>query len=245
MSTVAKILPFGFVPPPFPRPQVELIDEDGTKVENEWHRLAMGVLIDSIRQHFHDRRDFYCGGNSFIYFSEQQARNRDFLGPDFFFVWGRPFSPPRPYWAIWDENWQFPNVIVELLSDSTRKGDLGIKKDVYQDIFKTSDYFCYDVDARELIGWTLTAGEYRDLEPNEQGRLWSEQLGLWVGPARGITDNYSGVLLRFFTREGRIVPTHAEAADANAIRAAANLDDAQAEIARLQAALEQRDQPPS
>jgi Uma2 family endonuclease len=37
----------------------------------------------------------------------------------------------------------YPDVIVELLSDSTAAQDKGTKKDIYERVFKTSDYFVF------------------------------------------------------------------------------------------------------
>ncbi|HEY9887077.1 MAG TPA: hypothetical protein V6D02_01675, partial [Candidatus Obscuribacterales bacterium] len=51
-------------------------------------------------------------------------------------------------------------------------------------------------------GFHLLDGEYEPLEPNEQGWLWSKQLGLHLG----IHEN----VLRFFTPEGKLVPTPEE-----------------------------------
>lgn len=237
MSAPPKPLPYGFVPPPFPRPNVELVSSDDMPMDSEWHRRAMNLLIDCIDSHLRDRTDYYCGGDMFIYFSEQQARNRDFNGPDFFFVWDRPRQPPREWWAIWEEEFRFPNVIIELLAPSTRKIDLGHKKDVYQDIFQTPDYFCYDPDTEELFGWSLQAGSYHELEPNERGQLWSEQLGLWVGAWRGIVHPFNQVWLRFFTPEGDLVKTVAETSAEEVNQTRRQLDAAAAEIARLKAEL--------
>ncbi|MGF1523169.1 MAG: hypothetical protein ACFBSF_12710 [Leptolyngbyaceae cyanobacterium] len=41
-------------------------------------------------------------------------------------------------------------------------------------------------------------GRYVPIEPNEQGHLWSEQLGLYLG-----TDNNRP---RFFNDEGQLIP---------------------------------------
>jgi Uma2 family endonuclease len=87
-------------------PQIELIETDGEPLESDWHRIAMNILIDSVKYYLRHRQDFYAGGNMFIYFSLEQARNRDFRGPDFFFVDGVPGEPIRPYWAVWQEGWR-------------------------------------------------------------------------------------------------------------------------------------------
>ncbi|MEL6383881.1 MAG: hypothetical protein AAFQ89_15780 [Cyanobacteria bacterium J06626_18] len=49
-------------------------------------------------------------------------------------------------------------------------------------------------------------GAYQDLEPNEQGWLWSHQLQLFLG----VHDRQ----LRFFTSDGELVPSPEEVATA-------------------------------
>jgi hypothetical protein len=56
----------------------------------------------------------------------------------------------------------------------------------------------------EFQGFTLISGEYQSIQPNEQGWLYSQQLGLYLGL-------YAGKL-RYFTAEGQLVPTPAESA---------------------------------
>src|SRR5690349_6825156 len=77
------------VAPPVSVPDSNLlIESDGIPLESHWHVLQIHLLIDSISYWFRFRDDFYAGGNMFIYFSEEQARNRDYRGPDFFYVDG-------------------------------------------------------------------------------------------------------------------------------------------------------------
>ncbi len=49
---------------------------------------------------------------------------------------------------MWEEDGKYPNVIVELLSDSTVKTDRGLKKQIYQDTFRTPDYGIYNNQLR-------------------------------------------------------------------------------------------------
>ena len=67
-------------------PKVELLESDGEKLETEWHRIVINLLLECLHNHLRGRNDYYANGNSFIYYSETQARNRDYRGPDFFFV---------------------------------------------------------------------------------------------------------------------------------------------------------------
>lgn len=105
---------------------------------------------------------------------------------------------------VWEENGKYPNVIIELLSNSTAAIDRGWKKQIYQDIFRTPEYFWFDPQSLEFEGFELIRGQYRRLQPNEQGWLWSEQLELYLG--------IHEKKLRFFTSEGQLVPTPEEEA---------------------------------
>ena len=107
----------------------------------------------------------------FIYYSREQAKNRDFRGPDFFTVLEIDGSYPRQGWVVWDEAGPYPDVIVELMSESTATVDTTTKKDLYERTFRTPDYFVYDpFDPNSLQGWHLDLSlGYQPLEPNEQG----------------------------------------------------------------------------
>lgn len=214
-------------------PQVELISEDGVPLESDWHRIEINLLIELVQQHYAGRTDYYAGGNMFIYFSEEQARNRDFRGPDFFFVRGVSPEPLRLYWAVWKEQGRYPDAIIELLSPTTAREDRTRKKDVYERTFRTPDYFCYDPGERKLEGWHLS-GTYRSLTVDARGWLWSESMGLWLGTWEGVHQGHQATWLRFYTPEGQLVPTVAETAAAERQRAEA----AEAELARLRAEIE-------
>src|SRR5580698_1139434 len=76
------------------------VETDGEPMESTWHRDCMMLLITSILYWWREREDFYVSGNSFIYFNQEQARNRDYRGPDFFVVnGGVRLRPERPYWV--------------------------------------------------------------------------------------------------------------------------------------------------
>jgi Uma2 family endonuclease len=197
-------------------PQIELVDEDGEPLETAWHRTAMDLLIDLVEHHNRGRDDFYAGGNMFIYFSEEAVFNRDFRGPDFFFVKHVRHAPLRRYWVVWREGGRYPDVIIELMSPTTAVIDRTTKKDLYEQVFRTSDYFCYDPAARKLEGWRLVEGHYEPIPPNEKGWLWSNQLQLWLGTWEGPYRGHRAVWLRFFDAAGEFVPTHAEAAQLQA-----------------------------
>jgi hypothetical protein len=94
-------------------------------------------------------------------------------------------------------------VIVEILSDSTANIDRTKKKILYQNTFRTPNYFWFDPNTLEWQGFRLIEGQYQAISANEQGYLWSEELGLYLG----IFDRK----LRYFTVDGQLVPTPQEA----------------------------------
>lgn len=223
-----------------PMPPTDLIFDDGEPLESNRHRIGMNVLIRSMLLALADCDDYFAAGNMFIYYSSTQARNRDFRGPDFFVVLNVDGRIDRQGWVVWEENGRYPDVIVELMSPSTAQVDTGVKKDIYEQIFRTPDYFVFDpFDANSLQGWHLDANQqYQPLTPNEQGWLWCQRLGLWLGTWEGTIERVPAVWLRFYDREGNLVPLPEEAAQARADAAQANAQAAQARADAAQQQLE-------
>ena len=172
-------------------------------METYLHLQQMILLLKCLEWWWRDRSDFFAAGNLTIYCSPQQRKSEFFRGPDFFVVLGTE-RKPRPIWVVWQEGGQYPHVIIEILSDSTAETDRGLKKQIYQDIFRTPDYFWFDPNSFEFQGFQLVGGQYQPLEANEQGCLWSQQLQLFLGLENG--------QLRFFTPQGKLVPTAEESA---------------------------------
>jgi Uma2 family endonuclease len=177
---------------------------DEPPLETYQHLQQMLLLITCLDWLWKDRTDYFAAGNLTVYYSFPQRKYEDFRGPDFFVALNVE-KRPRRSWMVWEEDGQYPNIIVELLSDSTAKTDRGLKKQIYQDIFRTPDYFWFDPHSSEFQGFQLVSGTYQALEPNSHGHLWSEQLGLYLGVLDGS--------LRFFTAEGELVPTLEEATE--------------------------------
>jgi Uma2 family endonuclease len=192
-----NVMPEGVVFPPGD------LESNEPPLESDLHRDQIDLLIRLLRWWWQQRHDFYVSGNLTIYYSPQQRKSSDFRGPDFFVVLNTE-DKPRKSWVLWEENGKYPNIIVELLSNSTAQTDRGLKKQIYQDTFRTPEYFWFDPESLEFQGFELLRGTYRQLQPNEQGWLWSEQLELYLG--------IHEKKLRFFTDEGQLVPTPEEAA---------------------------------
>lgn len=183
---------------------------DEPPLETDLHRLQMTLLIQCLEWLWQNRNDFYASGNLTIYYSPRQRKSENFRGPDFFVVLGTE-RKHRKSWVVWEEDGKYPNLIIEILSASTGETDKGLKKQIYQDIFRTPDYFWFDPETLEFSGYHLLDGKYQPLEPNPQGWLWSQQLGLYLGVYQ---EN-----LRFYTPEAELVPTPEEVAQQEKQRA--------------------------
>jgi Uma2 family endonuclease len=177
---------------------------DEPPLETELHLRQIILLFRCLEWLWRDRTDFYVAGNLTIYYSPRQRKSKDFRGPDFFVVLGTE-RKTRKSWVVWEEDGKYPNVIVEILSPKTADTDKDFKKQLYQNTFRTPDYFWFDPDTLEFAGFHLVDGQYQPLEPNSQEHLWSQQLGLYLG----IHHNQ----LRFFTSKGQLVPTPEEVAE--------------------------------
>jgi Uma2 family endonuclease len=216
-------------------PDIELPAEDGEPLESNWHRLQINLLGDMLDQHWQGRSDFFAGGNMFVYYSLEQARSRDYKGPDFFVVKGVDRTRPRRSWIVWQEGGRYPDVIVELLSPTTATEDLGPKKDLYEQVFKTFEYFCVNPDGPSLQGWRLIETRYVPLQPNAHGWLWSESLQLWLGLQAGTFQGTHDVWVRFFEASEALVPTAGERAEVERERAEAERERAEVERERAEA----------
>lgn len=201
------------------------IYSDEPPLESDLHLRQMILLIQCLELFWQNRNDFYVAGNLTVYYSKRQLKSEKFRGPDFFVVLGTE-RKSRKSWVVWEEGGKYPNLIVELLSDSTASTDRGLKKQIYQDIFRTPDYFWFDPKSLEFNGFHLIDGEYQPLQPNPQGWLWSQQLGLFLGIDRE--------KLRFFTNEGELIPTPEELAQQEKQRAEQEAQRAEQEAQRAE-----------
>ena len=225
----------------------ELPYDDGEPMESPQHREQMCLLIEQLDVHWPDR-DFAVLGNQAVYYSELQAKQNDFKAPDFFVVLDVA-RRNRKSWVVWGEDGRTPDVVVEILSESTAANDKGAKKRIYERVLKVSNYYYHDIWTGEVRGFALRDGAYVDLEPDAHGRLPVPALGLTLVVRPGVhpTTRHEAHWLRFATEDGDVLPVAAEVASAmqaerDAVQAErdavqAERDAAQAERDRLAAEL--------
>jgi Uma2 family endonuclease len=195
-----------------PPTQAELPCDDGIPMETQRHKLQMDLLIDTIQPWLDQRADGYVGGNMFVYYSLAQVKNQDFRGPDFFAVLDVP-KKERLSWVVWEEG-KPPDVIIELLSESTAHNDKHEKRLIYQNQMRVSEYFWFDpFNPDDLAGFNLHRGIYEPIFLNEKNQLVSNVLGLalvrWQGNYRGVDATW----LRWATLDGELFPSSQEMAE--------------------------------
>jgi Uma2 family endonuclease len=210
---------FGSLYVTLPPTQDELPSDDGIPMETQRHRLQMELLIDPLSRWLKDK-DAYVGGNMFVYYSLTQVKNQDFKGPDFFAVLNVPRCE-RKSWVVWEEG-KAPDVVIELLSESTSVTDKNEKKQIYQSKLRVPEYFWFDpFNPDDWQGFRLEGGTYQPLPKDKQGRLISQELGLalvcWQG--KYTEDEIETSWLRWATIDGELLPTQAEVAEQEKLRA--------------------------
>jgi len=152
---------------------------NGEPMETARHREQMWLLIYSLKAHWSERTNYYVSGNMFLHYDPQSRRK--FRGPDFFLVLDVE-DRERKSWVVWQEGMRFPDVIIELLSDSTRKVDKEEKKTFYERVFHTGEYYLYDPFSQEFVGYHLQGPQphYEEVKPDVTGKIYSPTTGLYL-----------------------------------------------------------------
>jgi Uma2 family endonuclease len=225
-------------PPRLPT-EDELPCDDGVPMETPRHRLQMEVLIRSLDPWAAARGDVFVSGNQFIYFSATQLRGRDFRGPDVFVVVDVE-RRERKSWVVWEED-KGPEVVIELLSDSTIETDKTQKKRIYQDQMRVPEYFWFDpFNVEDRAGFILQGGHYQPIPPDADGRLPVPSLGLllvlWDGEYMGLETQW----LRWADPDGGLLLLPEETEKLRADEERQRADAAEAELARLRAGMTAR-----
>lgn len=175
---------------------------DEPELESDFHRDQIDLLLRLMRWHWRQRNDVYCSGNTTVYYDLDQRTNRNFRGPDIYIVFGAE-KRARNSWMVWKEGGNYPDVVFELLSDSTAKTDRTTKKELYQNEWKLSNYFWFHPETKEFRGFTLMNGQYQEIQPNHHGHLWSDSMQLFVGV-------HENEMLRLFTSTGDLILSEEE-----------------------------------
>lgn len=223
-----------------PPTEDELPYDDGVPMESDRHAWQLDLLKEPLMLAWAEKEDVCVSGNMGVYYSLEQADKQNFRAPDFFISHNVPKRPRKSY-AIWVEG-KAPDLVIELLSDSTAAADRGIKKGIYQDKMRVNEYILYDVETGQVEAYRLDFSsshsrlEYVPIPLGKDNAFACEgapELGLmtWEGEYRNVWN----VWLRWFDlKTGEVLPTGAEMAKAEKKRADAETQRADAEAQRAQ-----------
>jgi Uma2 family endonuclease len=197
--------------------------DDGVPMETMQHRRQMNLLIDTLKPYLAEQGvKAYVAGNNFLYY--QKGKPPKFCGPDFYVVLGREDVGQLSY-VVWEEDNRFPDVIIELISESTESVDRGAKFIRYRDLFKTREYFLYNPLSKELEGYRLEADRYLAINPTN---------GIFSCQALDLSLAVRGSWLRWQRRDGAILPTGDELAEEERERAEEERERAEEERERAE-----------
>lgn len=192
-----------------PPTQAELPYDDGIPMESQRHQVQLELLINSLLPWLEEQPEGYVGGNMFVYFSLAQVRDRDFRGPDFFAVLGVPKGERRS-WVVWEEG-KGPDLVIELLSETTAKRDKNEKKLIYQNQLRVPEYFWFDpFNPEDFVGFSIRNGAYEPLPLNDRTQSVTTRLGLALQKWQGIYKGIDTTWLRWATLEGELLLTFEE-----------------------------------
>lgn len=113
------------------------------------------------------------------------------IAPDVMVALGRPKGHRRSY-KQWEEAGLAPQVVFEILSPCNTALEM-MRKERFYTRYGVSEYYVYDPDARELLGYVREQNVLRPIE----------NIAGWVSPLLGIRFETGGEELEIFFPDGR------------------------------------------
>jgi len=184
-------------------------------METSLHASQLALLVECLKRLWETRQDFFLGDGITVRYIDKDTGEKKMVGPDFFVIQGVPRVAHRS-WVVWEEKNRTPEIVIELLSRKTANKDRDPKKDIYEKQLQTRDYFWFAPDdvpkakRGELVGFRLVSGRYEPIQPDASDRLWSEELGLYLGVWYGNYGGDTSYWLRFYFPDGTLVPSREE-----------------------------------
>lgn len=238
---------FGSVPSPkidhWPPTEDDLPSDDGVPMESLLQRWIVDLLTECGMRYwagqavslFADMILYYSPDPERPFLRLPRGQRHPFIGPDLFVVKGAKPSDQlrRKSWLVWREK-LLPSVVIEVLSPSTAKRDLGEKFRIYESMLRTPEYFVHDPWSGTTEGFRQSGAGYQPIAPVD-GRWWSEELGLWFVVREGAYHGVVNPWLRWETADGVLLPTDAEFAAESEQRAVVAHERAEIERKRAEA----------
>ena len=124
----------------------------------------------------------------------QARRHHRVLVPDLLVALCAERRPDRRSYRLWEN--PLPDLVMEMLSESTSETDVGSKRDTYEHL-GIREYWLFDPEGFELstplVGYRLRGGRYRRIDADAAGRLRSE---VWASTCTSTTANCASAIQR-------------------------------------------------
>ena len=214
-----------------------IVTEDDTPLDNLFSAIQARLLIESLYASWsHPRfgRRFIANGNVGVFYAFRQPPVVPdvFLSLDVVLPANLMKKTNRSYF-IWEYG-KPPDLVVEIVSNAEGGEErVDDKLGIYAQM-RVGRYVVYDpgqqTGAELLRVYALSHGQLVRTEER-----WFEELGLGVVLWQGVYEGSEETWLRWCDRDGAIIPTGEERAEAERIRAEAERERAEAEHARAEA----------
>ena len=196
-------------------------ERDGNPMgETEFHVMAIIELCQTLRHFFRHHSDVYVIANMLMYYRKGDPKSVKV--PDVMVVKGVGKQVHRIF-KIWEEK-TAPSVIFEITSKSTASED--ISKTALYTSLGVREYFLFDplgdYIEKNLMGFRMDGINCRPIDPDENGNLFSEELGLTLkreGTRLCLTDPETGSPVPSLDTEGRRADEQTRRAEEAEIRA--------------------------
>ena len=201
--------------------EAELPCDDGEPLpDSDYQVEPLGYMRYGLRNHFKHRDDVAVQADMFVYYpaeGEDGRLVRRAVAPDVFVSFGVP-NRKRLSYVVWEEG-KPPDFVLEILSRSTWRRDVGEKKTIYE-AMGIREYWTFDPtgDFQDppLLGYRLVDGAFEPIEavPGSPLTYDSAILGLTLFVEDGVfrmKDPETGEYLLSFTELSEANRTAADA----------------------------------
>ena len=176
-------------------------EDDEPLAESDYQLVPLGYAFYGLRARYAHRRDVAVQADMFVHYLRVDEHGEvqldqngqpiiDRLAPDVFVVFGVP-NRMRDSYVTYGEG-KPPDFVLEVLSESTWRRDMGVKKTIYERM-GVQEYWILDpvgtyVDPPPLKGFRLIGDHYEPIDPMPGGGIVyaSEVLGLELRIADGV-----------------------------------------------------------
>ena len=172
-------------------------DSDGQPMAENTEQFQWIVVIkDNLESLFADDPQVFVAGDLLWYPVEGRPDIR--RAPDVLVAIGRP-KGRRGSYQQWLEGDIAPQVVFEVLSPSNDQTELALKFEFY-DLYGVEEYYLYNPDSNDLVGWLRRDGRLRVIETMDG----------WISPRLGIRFTLTPETLRLAYPNGQPFLTFVE-----------------------------------